>query len=169
MSNDIKDGEDIQEPDRKRVTLNTKQGLKEKIETHIKTKKGKGYDNNQDMFRQYLENNLEVRRQKLKLQELKVKSRVAISGATTDEDRAHQLKMQEIKLKYELEKERMRMQIQKEALKLRQIKARNGLRGMSYSDRSQVSCSPERDIRRHRHHSDDEDPYLGPSSSMYSN
>ena len=41
----------------------------------------------------------------LKLAEMKVKAKVVIKNGITDEDRAHQLKMQELKLKHDVEKE----------------------------------------------------------------
>ena len=84
-----------------------------------------------------------MRRQKLKLEELKIKSRVAIKQGTTDEDRAHQLKMQEIKLRYELEKEKVRPPSRSESPKILSHKRHN------------------RDL------DSDEDPYLGSTSTQY--
>ena len=100
--------------------------LKERIQHQVKNKK-RGTEFTPDSFSNYMDENLQIRKQKLKLAEMKVKARVAIKGGITDEDRAHKLKMQEVKLMYELEKEKLKIELQREELKVRQIEAECGL------------------------------------------
>ena len=71
--------------------LNFKQKVQSRVKGNLK-KSSRDIEYNQDGFRRYLTESLEMQRQKLKLEELRVRLRVAIKGGITDEDRAHQLK-----------------------------------------------------------------------------
>lgn len=116
------------EPESKRMRNN----LQDKIQAYDSTKKKKGgpeFSNSMDSAGRLLSENMEMRKERLRLEELKDKARVAKrrGGGVTDEDREHQLKMQQMKLKHDLDKQKLtlRLTLQIEEMKLRQIQARN--------------------------------------------
>lgn len=146
------DDSEVDDEDQKHKSkrVKEKENSKSRVQTRFKRKGGSEFDSTEN-FKRMMAGNVELRKEKLRIEELKVKARVAIRGGMTDEDREHQLKMQQLKLHHELEKQKMTLQLtlQIEEVKLRQIEARNKLSPSNYSStnipRHQISSIPNYD------------------------